>query len=202
MFGASAQPWLLLYLVAAPSIVPCVGFTGLDDAAWYAVKDVPLGTGGFEVLSLAPTRCSALRLWFTQPSSSLGVSVRDIVVNGPNNQTIPITRAVALSWRRSHRVEHVIDANRDTYWACDWTPGSVPWLEVHFAKTMTVESVWLRWGTQFASMYRIDASGPCQPTAAMRTCTRILGLRLPSSQTVRGSGAHNRDERHAKRICC
>lgn len=156
----------LLFVVAA---APCEGGfnTGLG-GRWYAVKDVPLGRGGNEHLRLPPTRCSALRLWLTQPSSSLGISVRDVVALGPDNQTIPIAEAVAVPSRQAHGVNHAIDANRDTYWACDWTPGLVPWLEVHLKRSVTVHAVVVRWGKQFASMYRVDVLGSCQPTAAMR----------------------------------
>ena len=60
------------------------------------------------------------------------------------------------------------------------------------------------------TLVRLDATKSMSTFTVVRALTRthgghadarILGLRVPNSQAVRGSGAHDRDECHAKRIC-
>jgi hypothetical protein len=162
---------------------------------WFVVKDVQSGRGSKEMVALpAPVDCTALRLWLTQPVAGTTVAVKEVRVVGVGGQPVAPSRATASGAEHGRHPSLSIDGDHGSSWASGCSQAPVAWLALHFAAPTRVHAIEIVWGDEmFASMYRIDAHGPCQLTAAMRARGLASCARTEQTETGGGSASSTND---------
>lgn len=141
--------------------------TSNDAATWTDRYSTASGDGGLDVVTFGSSvNARYVRLYCTQRATAWGnaiyrLSVYDeapIVVR-KTNAALNKTAAASSSYQNNpaYAPGNAVDGDPATYWSSDYSDNQ--WLQIDLGAPVNIQDLVIRWGTPYASYYRVLVSG-------------------------------------------
>lgn len=123
-----------------------------DSKEWIKAYATTEGNGSTDDIYFGKKKVRFIKILLKERGTQWGYSLWEVKIKGPEDE-IPITASASS---KANHPEDAMDGNPETMWWSGKTDKA--WLEVEFRKERNLGGIFIGWGEDYATSYKIEAS--------------------------------------------